>query len=98
MGSVRLGYHVEVVSPDLVAGSRAYRYGVAGDRGQGLRQEALLDSAGGIEILGEAGVVQMALVVDGVLDGNRGLQDKAFKEVSFIETEGASAWCGDDEL
>jgi hypothetical protein len=46
----------------------------------------LLDSAGSIEILGETGVVQVALVVDSILDGNRGLEDKTFEEVSFIET------------
>jgi hypothetical protein len=86
MRSVGLRHHIEIVSADLVAGSRACRNGVAGDRGHGLRQKALLDSAGSIEILGETGVVQVALVVDSVLDGNRGLEDKTFEEVSFIET------------
>jgi hypothetical protein len=86
MRSVGFGYHIEVVSADLVAGSGTCRYGVAGDRGHGLREEALLDSAGGIEILGQTGVIQMALVVDGVLDGYGSLQDKTLEEVAFIET------------
>src|SRR5258708_4595879 len=73
MRSVRLRPHSEVVSTDLVAGSRTDRHGVAGDRGRGLGQEALLDSGGGMEIRGQASVVRVAFVVDGVLDGNRRL-------------------------
>src|SRR5438093_3500378 len=98
MRSVRLRHHIEVVSTYLVAGSRTCRHGVAGDRGHRLGQEALLDCAGGIEILGEASVIQVAFVVDGVLDGNRRLQDKAFEEVALIETQWPSAWGGDHEL
>ncbi len=58
----------------------------------------MLDCAGGVEILGQTGVIQMALVVDGVLDGNRGLQDEAFQEVAFIETQRASSGSGDYEF
>src|SRR5580692_1675987 len=65
MGSVGFSHYVEVVSADLIAGSGACRYGVAGDRWHGLGQQALLDSAGGVEILGETGVIQVPLVVDG---------------------------------
>ncbi len=86
MRSVGLGDHVEVIATDLVAGSGPCRHVVAGDRGHGLGQQALLDSAGGIEILGETGVIQVALVVDGVLDRDGGLQDEALEEVAFVET------------
>jgi hypothetical protein len=85
MGAVGFGYDVEVVSADLVTGSGAGRHGVAGDGGHGLGEEALLDGAGGIKILGEARVIQMPLVVDGVLDGDGGLQDETLQEVAFIK-------------
>ena len=98
VGAVGLGYDVEVVSADLVAGSGTRRYGVAGDGRHGLGQEALLDGAGGVEILGEAGVVQVALVVDGVFDGNGGLEDKTLEEVAFIKAERPSLRGGDDEF
>jgi hypothetical protein len=98
MRSVGFGYYIEVVSTDLVAGSGTCRYGVAWDGRHGLWEEALLDGAGGIEILGEAGVIQVALVIDGVLERNCGLQDEAFQEVAFIETQGASFRGGDHEF
>jgi hypothetical protein len=85
MRSVGLGDHVEVVSTNLVAGSGTRRNGVAGDGGHGLRQEALLNGAGGVEILGQTSVVKMALVVDGVLDCNCGLQDETLEKVALIK-------------
>jgi hypothetical protein len=86
MRSVGLGHDIEVVSTDLIAGSRTYRYGVAGDRGQGLGQEALLDGAGGIEILGQTGVIEMAFMIDGVLNRDCSLQDETLQKIAFIET------------
>jgi len=98
MRSVGLGDHVEVVSTNLVAGSGTRRYGVAGDRGHGLWQEALLDGAGGVEVLGKTGVIEMALVVDGVLDRNRGLQDETLEEVAFVEAKRPSFRGCDNEF
>jgi hypothetical protein len=98
MRSVGFGYYIEVVSTDLVAGSGTCRHGVAGDGRHGLGEEALLDGAGGIKILGETGVIQVALVIDGVLEGNRGLEDETFEEVAFIETQGAAFRGGDHEF
>ena len=53
--------------------------------GHGLREQTLLDGAGGIEVLRETGVVQVALVVDGIFDGDGGLEDEALQEVAFVE-------------
>jgi hypothetical protein len=85
MGSVRFSHYVEVVSADLIASSGSCRYGVTGDRWHGLGQQALLDSAGGIEVLSETGVIEVPLVVDGILDRDGGLQDKTFQEIAFVE-------------
>src|SRR5438445_6089896 len=85
MRAIGFGYDVEVVSTDLVAGAGTGRHGVAGDNRHSLGEQALLDGAGGIEVLGETGVIHVALVVDGVLYCYGGLQDEAFKEVSFVE-------------
>jgi hypothetical protein len=95
--SIGFGDHIEVISADLVAGSGTRRDGVTGDGWHGLRQKALLDGAGGVEILGQAGVVEVALMVDGILDGDCGLEDQTFEEVAFVKAKWPSfRGCNDE--
>jgi hypothetical protein len=58
----------------------------------------LLDGAGGIKILGEAGVLEMTFVVDGVFESDGGLEDEAFEEIALVEAERASFRSRDDEF
>ena len=89
---------VEIVAANLVAGDGAEGDRVAGDFRQFLRQERTLDVARGVEVLLDAGPLQVALVVAGVFKGDGGLQDQAFDEVGFVKSQFAAVGRGDDQF
>ncbi len=89
---------VEVVAAHLVAGDGAKGQRVAGDGGQLLGQKRALDVAGGVQILLDAGELDVALVVAGVFKGDGGLEGEALDEVGLVDGEFAAVGWGDEQL